>query len=191
MSKSTKNKAVYFDRDGVLTLSFINHKIPKSFAAKHPSKLRLFRTAPKIVHRLKALGYKIIVVSNQPDIVLNKISEQTKLDLEKKFLKLIQSNKVPIDDIYYCNHHEKGVNPNYKNTCNCRKPKPGMLKLAAKKWSIDLKNSYMIGDSWRDVEAGNNAGCTSILLERKWSKKEKCNPSFTIKALKEVLDIIK
>ena len=73
-----------------------------------------------------------------------------------------------VNAIYYCPHHPDAGYPEerkeYKITCNCRKPAPGMLLQAAKDWNIDLENSYMIGDSMRDVEAGNNAGVKQSIL---------------------------
>jgi len=102
--------------------------------------------------QLHALGYLLIVVTNQPDVargtqrreVVEAIHERLRRD-------------VPLDDIRVCYHDDT-------DACACRKPKPGLLVEAARDWGVDLASSFMIGDRWRDVEAGHGAGCATILV---------------------------
>ena len=91
---------------------------------------------------------------------------------------------LPVDEIKLCPHDDK-------DNCNCRKPKPGLIIEAAKKWSIDLENSFVIGDSWKDIGAGEAAGCKTILIRRNYNKDLKENYNFEVENLKEAIKIIK
>lgn len=154
-----KAKAVFFDRDGVLV---------QSVDGEAPQRVKDMALIPQmyaVVKTTKNCGFLNIIVSNQPDIALGLIDEQTKRQLEEKFLRLIKSENLPIDDIYYCHHHPKGVVRQYAIDCDCRKPKPGMIMEASQKWSIDLKGSFMVGDRASDVKAGQAAGVTTVLYD--------------------------
>lgn len=109
---------------------------------------------------LKAKGYYLFVVTNQPEIARGTLRRD---DLEEmhRFL----SESLPIDKIYVCMHDDE-------DRCDCRKPKPGLILQAAKEWNIDLGASYMIGDRWKDVEAGARAGCTTILVKGPFSDEQ-------------------
>ena len=115
-------------------------------------------------------GYLAIVVTNQPVIARGEVTWEELHEIHKKMETLLGKDGAYIDGIYICPHHPdkgyEGERPEYKFDCNCRKPKPGLLLQAALDFNIDLSQSYMIGDSDRDVEAGNNAVCKdSILVE--------------------------
>lgn len=159
---SIKQKAVFLDRDG--TVNKQNGFITNS------EQFELLPGAAEAIKKINASGYLAIIVTNQPVIArgdctfeeLQKIHCKMETDLGKK--------GAFIDAVYYCPHHtDKGFpdeRAEYKCDCNCRKPNPGMLLRAAKDFNIDLSQSYMIGDSENDVEAGKRAGCRkSIMLE--------------------------
>jgi D-glycero-D-manno-heptose 1,7-bisphosphate phosphatase len=145
MVNPSKKKAVFLDRDGVINKALIINGKPYA-----PSNFLEFEVLPGLkenLQNLKIFGYQIIVVTNQPDISTGKLKLE---HLEKMHEYLI--NQYPIDLIKYCPHLEK-------DNCSCRKPNPGMFFNAAKELKLDLSKSFIIGDRWRDITAGQNAGC--------------------------------
>lgn len=159
-----KARAVFLDRDGVIN-DIIFHQemgiIETPFTVKQ---FRLKKNVGKAIRRISALGFKVIVVSNQPGVAMKNFSLKTLSAIDQKMKRGLAKDKAYLDDIFYCIHHpEKGFGK-LCIKCSCRKPKPGLLRQAAKKHDIDLKRSYMIGDSITDVQAGLKAGCKTILL---------------------------
>ena len=143
-------RAVFLDRDGV-----INRNVPRNGRMVAPSRLEDFRILPGVesaVRWLKATGLMVIVVTNQPDVGTGWISKAT-LDTMHAHLRA----RVPVDDIKVCLHRDE-------DGCVCRKPKPGMILQAAAEYHLDLRSSFMVGDRWRDIEAGHSAGCSTILV---------------------------
>lgn len=157
-----KQKAVFLDRDGT-----INKYI--GFLTK-PEQIELIEGAAEAIKKINKSGYLTIVVTNQPVIARGDCTwEELKLIHDKMETELGKEGAF-VDAIYVCPHHPdkgfEGERPEYKFDCNCRKPKPGLLLQAAKDFNIDLSQSIMIGDSDRDVEAGEAAGCRTILIEK-------------------------
>lgn len=149
-------KAVFLDRDGVIVRGKIIKK--KLYA---PKSLKSFFFYPKVVENLfflKTLGFKLFIITNQPDLANNKISLET-LNQMNEILK----KKLPISQIYMCTHSQKA-------NCICRKPKTYLIKKAAKDNHIHLNKSYLIGDRWSDIKAGNDAGCKTIFIDRKYNE---------------------
>lgn len=190
VTKRKPNPAVFLDRDGVLNEVEVDWSIPKSFAPKDPEKLKLYNGVGPALKKIKGQGFIVVVVSNQPDIALGKIDESTKRKLEERFVKLISQHQVPVDGIYYCNHHPSSTNSSYRAKCECRKPKTGMFTTAADEYGIDLGKSWMIGDTWSDIGAGESAGCRTILIAKPWSEENKCTPDFKVSNLYEAVDLI-
>ncbi len=181
-------RAVFLDRDGIMVEN-VNGKAPIK-----ASDLKLINISIQVIKRLQKKGFKVIVVSNQPDIALGLISEKIKIKLVKKFKELLLKKNIKID-IYYCFHHIQGINIKYKKNCTCHKPKPGMLLKAIDKYNIDPKLSYMIGDRASDIKAGNLAGVKTILFdpnkqEKKYLEEYRAEPDFIINEINEVLNII-
>ena len=104
------------------------------------------------------MGFLLFIISNQPDIARGNIKKGTTEEINK-----ILYEKLPIKEIKFCPHDDK-------DNCNCRKPKPGMIFELSKKYNVDLKQSYVIGDSWKDIKAAENAGVQSILIDSKCNK---------------------
>ncbi len=129
------------------------------------SQFKLKKGAAKAIGEINRMGLKAVVVSNQPGIAMRHFSKDTLRKVTEKMCRqLWTSGKSYLDGIYYCIHHpEKGFG-SLKKRCTCRKPKAGLFKQAAKDFNIDLKNSFMIGDSILDVQAGKTAGCKTFLL---------------------------
>ncbi|MBF0595692.1 MAG: HAD family hydrolase [Candidatus Omnitrophica bacterium] len=143
-------KAVFWDRDGV-----INKAILRNNKVFSPRELKDFEIVPgvrKILAECRQQGYLNIVITNQPDISRGLMSR----DILDSMHRIIQE-QLCVDDIFVCPHDDQ-------DQCTCRKPKPGMMIDAAQKWGIDLRASFVVGDQWKDVDAGKNSGCSTILL---------------------------
>ena len=119
-----------------------------------------------------------MVVTNQPDVSRGKIDKKTVTKINN-FLK----KEIEFDDIFVCYHDDK-------DNCDCRKPKSGLLIQASKKWDIDFKRSFMIGDRWRDIQAGENVGCKTIFLNYKYDDIKPKKPSFVTDSLLNAVYII-
>jgi D-glycero-D-manno-heptose 1,7-bisphosphate phosphatase len=162
-------KDVFLDRDGVIN-ELIYHQeqgiIDSPFT---PSQLRVIDGVPEAIGILHDAGYKVIIASNQPGIAKNHMSQQTFEAIRRQLIDELGSANSFVDEEYYCLHHPQAVVPDLKAVCDCRKPKPGLIKEAAKELDIDLKASWMVGDGLTDIQAGKSAGCRTILIG-----KEKC-----------------
>lgn len=144
-------KAVFLDRDGVLTIPLFRDG--RSFA---PLKLEEFELYPGIAGGLKALkrqGFLLVVVTNQPEVGRGRLGQETLREMHRRL-----SAVLPVDAIKVCPHIPE-------DRCNCRKPLPGMLLEAAKEFEIRLSASYMVGDRAGDIAAGHAAGCRSIFVD--------------------------
>jgi D-glycero-D-manno-heptose 1,7-bisphosphate phosphatase len=144
-------RAVFADRDGVLCANMMRDGRPVA-----PTRLEDFRLLPGVeesVRALKAAGYLVIVVTNQPDVSTGRTPQATVEAMHD-----IIRARLAVDDIKVCFHTNA-------DNCNCRKPKPGMLLDAAAERGIDLPASYIVGDRWSDVVAGREAGCATIFVD--------------------------
>ena len=157
-----KQKAIFLDRDGTINkyVGFL----------RNIDDFELIEGVSEAIKMINQSGYLAIVVTNQPVIARGEVTWDELHEIHKKMETLLGKNGAYIDGIYICPHHPdkgfEGERPEYKFECDCRKPKPGLLLQAAQDLNIDLSQSYMIGDSSRDVEAGKNAGCKeSIMVE--------------------------
>ena len=149
-------KAVFFDRDGVL-----NYLVKRDGSFYSPQNFKDFHIvdeAKEVINRVQEMGYLVIVISNQPDILRGKL-KQSELDKMTDML----FEKLSIDDVFYCTHDDN-------NDSGCRKPAPGLFFTAQEKYNIDFKKSFMVGDTWKDVEAAKNAGIPMILLRKDYNK---------------------
>lgn len=158
-------KAIFFDRDGILNEMIYDSNHGVFDSPLLPDQVKIKIGAVELVRGAKALGYKIIIITNQPGIAKGTL---TFSNLEKINNKIIESiGKDLIDDLIICPHHPKGlldIDSKYITECDCRKPKPGMIIQAANKYGIDLSKSWTIGDGITDVQAGTAAGCKTMLI---------------------------
>ena len=169
-----KEAAIFFDRDGVLIDAPLINKKPTSVQSLKD--VKLCKNILEICKYYKK-NYYLIMVTNQPDYSRGVNSKKNIININN-FLK----KKLNLDMIYVCySDNEK---------CIDRKPNPGMLLKAKKKYKINLKKSFMIGDRWRDVGAGNRAGCRTIFIDRNYSEKLIYKPNYSIRKLKDILLII-
>lgn len=151
---TNKQKAIFLDRDGTINkyVGFL----------RNIDDFELIEGVAEAIKLINQSGYLAIVVTNQPVIARGEITWEELNEIHKKMATLLGKEGAYVDGIYICPHHPdkgfEGERPEYKIDCDCRKPKPGLLLQAARDFNIDLSESYMIGDSHRDVEAGENAG---------------------------------
>jgi len=130
------------------------------------AQIRILAGVPAALQNLKRAGYRLIVVSNQPVVARGLLSEPDVLALQEKInYCLIATGAPPMDAFYFCPHHPKATLPIYRQDCDCRKPKPGLLLRAAQEHDIALTRSFMIGDRITDIIAGARAGCRTILMQ--------------------------
>ena len=157
-------KAVFLDRDGV-----INELIyyPEQGIIDSPFTVEQFRLLPHVgeaIKKLRDMGYKVVLVSNQPGIAKDNLSEETFKKITRSMKQELAKEGAFLDGEYYCFHHPEAKIERFRANCECRKPKPGLLLQAAREMDIDLSHSWMIGDGLTDVKAGKDAGARTILL---------------------------
>lgn len=169
-------KAIFFDRDGTLIKTKYS-KDNKPLAIKSINEIKIFPSVKKILKSLKD-EYLIFIITNQPDVQRKKNTKRNVIEINNYLKK-----KLPIKNIYTCFCSDK--------KCKYRKPNPGMMLDASKKYKVDLKKSYVVGDRWKDVDAGHNAKCKTIFINKKYNEKLKKKPSFTIKYFYEISKIFK
>ncbi len=160
--KTRGKRAVFLDRDGVLNAAVVRDGLPYPPAA--PEELEILPGVETALLRLRAAGFATIVVTNQPDVARKTRSRE---DVEAINARL--SELLAIDEVFVCYHDDP-------DACSCRKPKPGLLVEAARRRGLDLARSYMVGDRWRDIDAGAAAGCTTILIDYGYGEKGPATP---------------
>ena len=164
-------RAVFLDRDGV-----INRAVVRDGKPYPPAGLEDFELLPGVegaAAALRAAGYLVVVVTNQPDVATGK---QRREVVEAMHDRLRASGLC--DDIRACYHTDA-------DDCDCRKPKPGMLLAAARELRIDLPRSHMVGDRWRDVAAGKAAGCTTYFIDSGYRERQPDRPDAVVASLAE------
>jgi transaldolase len=144
-------RAVFLDRDGVLNRALVRDGKPYPPATL--SELEIMPDAAASLADLKKLGFLLVVVTNQPDIGRGTQKQEVVESIHDRL-----NEALPLDDIFVCPHTEE-------DQCECRKPRPGLIFRAAEKYGIDVAGSYLIGDRWRDVDAGERAGCKTVLID--------------------------
>ena len=181
------NKAVFLDRDDTI--------LDDPGYISSPEQVKLLPGAAKAIASLSKLGFKTIVISNQSGVARGIVTEKGLNKIHDHFEKLLGDNGAYLDAIYYCPYHPQGTVKEYTKESNLRKPNNGMIIQAAKDFDIDLKASWMIGDSYRDVEAGVSSGCKTILISSsakpKKPKSSDPTPNYIATNLLEAANIIK
>ena len=157
-------KAVFLDRDGVINkLIYYNEHgiIDSPFTVEQFS---LINGVGQAIKKLRENDYKVILASNQPGIAKGFLTREIFQKITKRMNNLLAVSGTRLDGEYYCLHHPEAINPRLKASCECRKPKPGLLLKAASEMNIDLSQSWMVGDGITDIQAGKQAGCRVILI---------------------------
>ena len=162
-------RAVFLDRDGVLNAVVLEDGVPRA-----PSGVAALEILPGVVDALRLLqahGFLRMVVTNQPDVVRGRVTRDAVEAIHRHLLATL-----PLDAILVCYHDDA-------DACACRKPRPGLLCDAAGAYGVDLARSFLVGDRWRDIEAGHAAGCTTFLVRRSYSGP--CRPAHEVRDLSE------
>ena len=168
-------RAVFLDRDGVLNEPVLRDGKP--YPPSGLDELVIVPDAAASLVRLKRQGFLLLVVTNQPDV---RRGTSTQAEVEK--INQYLAAHLPLDEFFTCYHDDS-------DQCDCRKPLPGLFTKAATKYSVDLANSYMIGDRWRDIDAGSAAGCRTILIDRHYDeRKPDAQPDCVVESLAQACD---
>ncbi len=171
-------RAVFLDRDGV-----INRAIEREGKPFAPTSYAEFEIYPEVFAacaKIKAAGFLLLVATNQPDVGRGTMKQELVESIHAEMCR-----ELPIDRVEVCFHPGQGL-----SDCDCRKPKPGMLLHAAKVLNIDLAQSWMVGDRWRDIDCGFAAGCKTIFIDRHYTEALQQKPDFSAGNLAEAVDII-
>lgn len=172
-----KNKAFFLDRDGVINRTLL--KKGKPVAPRKFKEFKILKNVDKSLIFLKKKGFKNIVITNQPDVKKG----LTENNLLKKINNKIKS-KLKIDDIFVCIHIES-------DKCKCRKPNIGLILKAKKKWNIDFKKSYLIGDRWRDIYLANRLKINCFYIDKNYKEKKPKKFNYKVKNLFDAIKEIK
>ena len=168
--------AVFLDRDGVINRAYVREGKP--YPPDTAAGLELLPGVPEAMARLKQAGFLLIVVTNQPDVGARKQQREV---VEAMHARLMA--ELPLDAIKVCYHVEE-------DGCACRKPRPGMLLEAIAEHRIDPARSALVGDRWRDIGAGQAAGCRSYFIDYGYREKGPQKPYVPVKSLPEAVTLI-
>lgn len=152
-----KRRAVFLDRDGVLNRAVVREGKP--YPPATATEVEILPCVAEALQHLKEAGFFLIVVSNQPDVARGTVRQET-VEAINAFL----AEHLPVDRFLMCYHDSS-------DGCDCRKPRPGMLLAGAREFGVDLSSSFMVGDRWRDIEAGIAAGCKTIFIDYGYDEK--------------------
>jgi D-glycero-D-manno-heptose 1,7-bisphosphate phosphatase len=169
-------RAVFLDRDGVL--NEVTVRDGKPYSPDSLADLVIVPDAAEALALLRRHGFRLVMVTNQPDIARGRISSEEVARMNHHV-----SSRLAIDAVEVCEHDDA-------DNCGCRKPKPGMLIRAAARDGISLPESFMIGDRWRDIEAGHRAGCRSILIGDGYANEPKAAADIAVANLTEAAEWI-
>ena len=181
-------KAVFLDRDGTII-----HELDNMRLSDLP-RMRFFQKAAESIKILNKLGFLVIVVTNQPVVSRGWATEKEVDRIHAVLIQRLAKKGAKIDAVYFCPHHPNADIPKYRKHCRCRKPNLGMIIKAVKRFNIDLKKSFLVGDRTADIAAGNRAGLKMILVKTGYAGKDgkhEGKPDFTARNLKEAVEMIK
>ncbi|HUI60051.1 MAG TPA: HAD family hydrolase [Steroidobacteraceae bacterium] len=168
--------AVFMDRDGVLNRPLIREGKP--YPPASVEELEVLPEVGEALAALKAAGFCLVVVTNQPDVARGTAPADAVSAIHDR----LQAT-LPIDGIFTCPHDDA-------DACECRKPRPGLLRQAAGRLNIDCAASFMVGDRWRDIEAGRQAGCTTLFVDRGYAEPEPSRYDHRVASMSDAARII-
>jgi len=169
-------RAVFLDRDGVLNEPTVRDGKP--YPPSTLADFRIYPEAASVCRRLRDAGFVLIVVTNQPDVARG----TQRREVIDGFHERLRA-EVPLDEVLCCFHDDA-------DRCACRKPAPGLILDGAQRWDIDLAESFLIGDRWRDVEAGRSAGCATVFIDRGYDERLRSAPTVTVRSLEDAAAFI-
>jgi D-glycero-D-manno-heptose 1,7-bisphosphate phosphatase len=192
-----RNRAVFLDRDGVLNDLEYDPEEGRTGSPLSAKRFRVFPYAGESVRRIKELGYKAILVSNQPGVAKRQLTHSELERMNGIVRDELAKHGGSLDAEYYCLHHPDALVKKYRLDCHCRKPRPGLLLRAAKENDVDLGRSFFVGDALVDVKAGRAAGCRTILRGHvttflsRMIEREDAKPDFMLPSLRQVPDLLR
>jgi D-glycero-D-manno-heptose 1,7-bisphosphate phosphatase len=169
-------RAVFLDRDGVVNRAVLREGKPyppASFA-----ELRLLPGVREACNQLHEAGFALILITNQPDIARGLVSAEQVSEMNERLQRFLR-----LDGVGVCPHDDRA-------RCACRKPQPGLLLEASRVWNIDLESSFIVGDRWRDIEAGHRAGCGAIFVDYGYAEQRPDGPFTSVRSLREAANFI-
>lgn len=169
-------RAVFLDRDGVINKAII--RAGKPYPPKDMASLEILPGVAEALKNLRAANFLLVVVTNQPDVA-RKTATIESIEHINSYL----AAKLPIDEFRTCYHDNM-------DRCSCRKPLPGSLLDVANCYDINLGQSFMVGDRWRDIEAGRSAGCKTFFIDYKYDEPQPNAPDYIVTSLFEASQII-
>ena len=178
LRSSSLAKAVFLDRDGVINRALVRDGKPYP-----PTSVAEFELLPGVEEacaKLKAAGFLLIVATNQPDVGRGTLPQAALDGIHAEMLR-----RLPINRVEVCTHPGQG-----KSDCDCRKPKPGMLLRAARELGLDLAQSWMVGDRWRDIDCGAAAGVKTVFIDYGYDEQLRARPDVTVGSLREAAERI-
>ena len=171
-----RRRAVFLDRDGVINRAIVRDGRP--YPPGQIDELEILPGVPEALTRLHDAGFRLVVVTNQPDVARG-TQRRDVIDAMHESLAAL----LPLDEFRVCAHDDG-------DGCACRKPLPGLLEAAARESDLDLTGSFMVGDRWRDIEAGHHAGCATIFIDRGYAERRPERPDVTVASLPDAVDWI-
>jgi D-glycero-D-manno-heptose 1,7-bisphosphate phosphatase len=169
-------RAVFLDRDGVVNRPILRDGKP--YPPPTLAELRLLPGVREACQKLREAGFVLILVTNQPDIARGTLTAREVNEINTRLQRYLQ-----FDDVRVCPHDDR-------QACECRKPKPGLLLAAARVWNIHLPSSFMVGDRWRDVQAGHAAGCQTIFVDHGYRERQPDGPFLRVHSLRQAAEWI-
>jgi D-glycero-D-manno-heptose 1,7-bisphosphate phosphatase len=170
------SKAVILDRDGVINAVTVIDGIPQP--PRSLSDLQLLPGVSKAIKKLKKAGFLVFCLSNQPEVSRGSIKQEDVAQISEYL-----TSELGIMEVFVCHHDDK-------DACICRKPKPGGINYFVEKYSLDRSQSFMVGDRWKDIDAGISAGCRTIFIESDYAEDKPWNQDFSVKSLDEAVRIV-
>jgi D-glycero-D-manno-heptose 1,7-bisphosphate phosphatase len=171
-----RRRAVFLDRDGVINRAIVRGRRP--YPPSSLAELEVLPGVPEALRALKSAGYQLVVVTNQPDVARG-TTPQAVVDSIHAWL----TSFLPLDAVFTCLHDDH-------DQCDCRKPQPGLIARAVRELDIDRAASYLIGDRWRDIEAGRRAGCRTFFVDHDYDEPRPRTYDFRVSSLPEATGII-
>lgn len=175
-----RRRAVFLDRDGVINKPLVRDGRP--YPPAEARDFELYEDVATGCAKLEAAGYLLVVVTNQPDVARKTQAREAVEEMHRKMREALPQ----IARVEVCWH----AGAAWDDPCDCRKPQPGMVLRAAEALNIDLSQSFLIGDRWRDVDCGHNAGCRTIFVDRNYAEALQQQPDWTVKSFGQAVEVI-
>lgn len=169
VSSRETRRAIFLDRDGVLNRVIMCNGTPHPPAAA--DEVEILPGVKQACKALRVAGFLLIVVTNQPDVARGTQRREVVEAINRRL-----ALELHLHDTRTCYHDDE-------EECSCRKPNPGLLLDAARDWNIDCSSSFMVGDRWKDIEAGRRAGCTTVLVDYGYAEKSSADPGYRVDSL--------